>query len=84
MADKELTNGNPKFELEYDVPIQSNEDIEKYNRELGTNFKSMEDHVLEMLVKVNDLVYDCAEQGGNYIGDGVKVKVVVEYDPEDK
>lgn len=70
--------------LEYVIPIQDEEDMNKINESLGTNFKSTEWHMEDLIKKLYDMIEDVIEKGGSYIGDCVSVKIELEYNPEDK
>lgn len=77
--------------IEYDIPIQSEEQCDEHNkmcREMfGENFTPIQsthkhiDILFEQLYKAIDKVGD---DGGWYVGDGIKVKIELEYDPENK
>jgi hypothetical protein len=70
--------------FEYDIPINDKEDCERYNKSLGTKFRPTEEHILELMVQLQDAIYEVGDAGGWYLGDGIKIKVEIEYDPENK
>jgi len=84
MEDKKIIN--------YDIPMQAQEDCDKYNKMLKemshdgqfTPIKSTEDHIEIIVTQFIEAIWDVAEAGGAYLGDGVKVKIEIEYDPENK
>lgn len=86
----EILNANTEdFEedavvIDYDVPINNEEDCKRINESLGTNFRSTEEHMLELLHEIYEAIGQVGDKGGWYIGDGIKVRAVVEYEPEDK
>ncbi|MEO2202381.1 hypothetical protein ABGV42_01340 [Paenibacillus pabuli] len=71
-------------ELEYTIPIQSEEECRQMNELHGTNFKSTQEHMEELHDKLADLIQACGDEGGWYLNDAIRVKIVVEYNPEDK
>lgn len=81
-----------KKTLDYNIPMQAQKDCDKYNKMLAemshdghfTPIKSTESHIEILVNKLVEGIWDVAEAGGMYLGDGVKVKIELEYDPEDK
>jgi hypothetical protein len=70
---------------EFIIPINpGKEELDKFNKEMGTEFKPTEEHITSTLESVISMIVDCAEKGGSYVSDAVKVTVTVEYVPEDK
>lgn len=74
----------PRMSFEYDVPIQEKEKCEEINKALGTDFKSTEEHMEILIKKICDGIYEIGDAGGWYLQDGIKVRVEIEYDPENK
>lgn len=78
--------------IEYDIPIQDKEQCDEHNEKMRkeypdqdvTQLKSTEEHMLILFEKLRDTLYEVGDEGGWYIGDGIKVKIEMEYDPEDK
>ena len=74
--------------IEYILPCNSEEDVERVNKMSGENYyKTLEEHgyilanlllegINENLEYVNDGVY--------YMGDGIRVKIDIIYEPENK
>jgi hypothetical protein len=74
-----------KKTLEFDIPVNDDEQVEKYNKLYGVgSFITTEEAIHKMLYDIYCSVVDVMNEGGNFIGDGVKVKVDLEYDPENK
>ena len=85
-----MTDGWKKA-FEYLIPIQNEEQVEKHNemcREMfGDKFnhlKSTDEHIDILLDKLVEAIEKIGDDGGWYIGDGIRVKVEIEYEPEDK
>jgi hypothetical protein len=77
--------------IEYDIPIQGEEQVEKHNKmcremfgDQFTPLKSTEAHVDILIDKLYEAIDKVGDAGGWYVGDGIKVKIELEYDPEDK
>lgn len=71
--------------FEYFIPINGDgEYLKKFNAVLNTDFKSTEWHVENMFNKLDDTIEKVGDEGGWYISDGIRVKVQVIYEPEDK
>lgn len=82
---EEVIDENPlKKVIEYDIPINDKKDCERMNKSLGTNFRSTEEHIQELFKLFGKALEDVSEEGGCYMGDGIKVKIEIEYDPENK
>jgi hypothetical protein len=76
---------NPLKEvIEYDIPINDKEECERINKSLGTNFRSTEEHIEELFNLFQDAIYKVGDKGGWYLGEGIKVKIELEYEPENK
>lgn len=73
-----------KQTLDYVIPIQDEEKMEEINKSLGTNFKSTEWHIDDLINKIYGMIEDTLNEGGSYIGDFVTVKIEMQYNPEDK
>lgn len=77
--------------IKYDIPIQGKEHCEKYNKMnkkmFGDSFtpaKTTGEHIEILLDKLSKEIGKVGDEGGWYIGDGIKVSIEIEYDPEDK
>jgi len=77
--------------IEYDIPVQDEEQVEEHNKmcremfgEQFTPLKSTEAHMDILFEKLEDAINKVGDEGGWYVGDGIKVKVEIEYDPENK
>jgi len=76
----------------YNIPIQSQKDCDEHNallKELAhsghfTPIESTKAHIEILATQFVEGIYDVIEAGGAYLGDGVKVKIEIEYDPENK
>jgi len=84
-----LEESNMSTIIEYDIPIQDEEQCEEQNRMIkslgGTHLlKPTEEHIDILFEKINNAIEEVGDNGGWYVGDGIKVKVELEYDPEDK
>ncbi|MBX4152401.1 hypothetical protein [Paenibacillus lautus] len=71
-------------ELEYVIPIQTKEECNKLNEALKTDFKDTDWHVNDLHDKIDELIQACGDEGGWYINDAIKVRLIVEYNQEDK
>lgn len=72
-----------KKELKFNIGFEDQEDCDRLNKE-GFNFKPYEEQITDMCHKIIDGVYEVAEAGGFFMYDGVKVKVTLEYEEENK
>ncbi len=78
--------------IEYNIPIQDRAMCDRHNVMLkeahGDKFttpvKPTEDHVILLFKRINEVIEKVGDKGGWYVGDGIKVKVEIEYDPENK
>lgn len=80
-----------KTVIEYYIPIQSAEYVEevnkKYKEMFGDNvkqYKSTEEHIDILVDKFLEAITKVGDTGGWYIGDDIKVKIELEYRPENK
>jgi hypothetical protein len=81
-----------KVVVEYNIPIQGEEDCEKQNKMCAEMFgkdqytpvQSTEAHIDILFEKLQEAIEKVGDDGGWYLGDGIKVKIELEYDPEDK
>ncbi|UGO50648.1 hypothetical protein PQE68_gp057 [Bacillus phage vB_BanS_Sophrita] len=81
-----------KKNFHYNIPIQGQKQCDKYNKMLAemsqngdfTPIKSTETHIQILAEKLAKEIWSVARAGGMYLGDGVKVNIEIEYDPEDK
>ena len=73
-----------KRTLEFDLPVYEDERVKEVNKNLGTEFKTFDEAIKDMVVSIYNEVHNVGNEGGWYIGDGIKVKVEIEYEPEDK
>lgn len=77
--------------IEYNIPIQGEEDCKKQNEickemfgEYFTPIIPTEEHMDILFEKIQEAIENVGNEGGWYIGDGIKVKIELEYEPEDK
>jgi hypothetical protein len=77
--------------IEYYIPIQSEERVtesnKKYKEAFGNDFepfKSTEEHINILLDNLLETICKVGDAGGWYWGDDIKVKIELEYEPEDK
>jgi hypothetical protein len=78
--------------IEYDIPIQGEEAVKKHNEMCEKMFgvdrfkplKSTEEHIDILFEKFYHAIQKVGDDGGWYVGDGIKVKIELEYDYEDK
>lgn len=74
-----------KKALEYDIPVNPDkEELDKRNKAWGSNFRTTDEHVQELVDKLCDAIEEVGDAGGWMIGDGIKVKIELEYEYEDK
>lgn len=74
-----------KTVIEYDIPVNPDkEEIDKKNKDWGTSFRTTEEHIDELMMKLCEGIEKVGDEGGWYVGDGIKVKIELEYDPENK
>lgn len=81
-----------KVVITYNLPIQGEEDCERQNKiceELAgkdqyTPILPTEAHIDILFEKLQDAIEKVGDDGGWYVGDGIKVKIELEYDPENK
>lgn len=79
------TENKFKQSIEYLIAINGDEkQVSEKNEKCGTVFKSTEEHYDTLMDKVENVIHEVGDQGGWYIGDGIRVKVEVEYEPENK
>lgn len=86
------TQDEDKKIINYNIPIQSQKDCDEYNKMLKgmshdghyTPIRSTKSHIETVTTQFVEGIYDVIEAGGAYLSDGVKVKIEIEYDPEDK
>lgn len=74
---------NTKKELKYSIGFEDQEDCNRLNKE-GFNFKPYDEQVLDMCVEISEAIHEVAEAGGFFLYDGVKVKISIEYEEENK
>ena len=77
--------------IEYSIPIQSKEAVDKYNKMceemFGDNFSpylSTEEHIKILENMLLDAIQLVGDEGGWYTGDDINVKIELEYEPENK
>ena len=80
-----------KTVIEYYIPIQSKETVDKFNKmceEMSGNdfepYKSTEEHIDILVDKFLEAISKVGDSGGWYWGDDIKVKIELEYEPENK
>lgn len=77
--------------IEYNIPVQGQEQCDRHNKMLKEMFgdettliKPTEDHIDILFDIFNEAIQEVGDAGGWYVGDGIKVKIEIEYEPEDK
>lgn len=80
--------------IEYNIPIQDKKHIEDYykmcKKILGNDFEPKEkflttdEHVDILINKLYEALEEIGEDNSWYVGDGIKVKIELEYEPENK
>lgn len=77
--------------IEYLIPIQGKKDCEKHNEmckemfgESYTPIKPTEDHIEFLIERLYDTINEVGADGGWYVSDGIRVKIEIEYEPENK
>lgn len=73
-----------KFKKEIIIPINDSDEVEKFNKELGSGYKTVDEHVNDALEQLLEVIGECGDDGGWYIGDSIKINIEVEYEPENK
>lgn len=80
-----------KTTVEYFIPIQSAEYVAEVNARYkevfsddALQYKPTDEHVDILIDKLLDAISEVGDAGGWYRHDGIKVKIEVEYVPEDK
>ena len=74
----------------YDIPIQDRERVDEWNEKFSKAFndfepyKSTEEHIYILMNKIYNAICKVGNDGGWYIGDEIKVKIELEYVPENK
>lgn len=66
------------------IPIQDDERCQRLNNECGTNFKSTDEHVNNVLDEIFNMIQSTGDNGGWYIYDSIELEVKIKYCPEDK
>jgi hypothetical protein len=80
--------------IEYNIPIQDKNHIDKYyemcKKLLGDDFElpekylTTQEHIDVLFDKLFEAITKLGDKNGWYIGDGIKVKIELEYKPESK
>lgn len=83
--------------IEYEIPIQDQATVNKNNRlymelfgkDVFTSpfckpFKTTDEHIGILMSRFEDAIQRVGDDGGWYIGDSIKVKIELEYEPESK
>ncbi len=80
--------------IEYNIPIQDRKHIDDFYQRckelLGEDFKpreeylTTEEHVEVLIEKLCEAIENLGEENGFYIGDDIKVRIELEYQPESK
>lgn len=77
--------------IEYIIPIQDKEHVDLHNKMCKemfglyfTPFVDTDRHIDILIDKLCEAIEELGEQHGWYIGDDIKVKIELEYEPENK
>lgn len=80
--------------IEYNIPIQDEKYINEYyemcKKLMGEDFEppekylTSEEHVEILIDKMCEAMDNLGKENGWYIGDNIKVKIELEYEPESK
>lgn len=80
--------------IEYNIPIQDKNHIDKYyemcKKLMGDDFEPPEkylttqEHIDVLFDKLFEAITKLGDENGWYIGDGIKVKIELEYESENK
>lgn len=81
-----------KLVIEYLIPVQGDEDVAKHNHILSefygeedfVPFKTTDEHLEILIDKLAEAVQKIGDDNGWYVGDGIKVRVELEYEDEEK
>lgn len=74
-----------KLTLDYLVPLTKKQsELDKYNKEFGTDFKDTEWHMNHVVQQLYDMVTECGNKNNLYMNDGFRIKIEVSHEPEDK
>lgn len=68
----------------FNIPIQGKEKCEEFNKEYGTEYKSTDEHLDDMIKELYDMLTNVGNEGGFYVGDSYEIQIKVKYCPEDK
>jgi hypothetical protein len=72
------------MEVTFNIPIHSDEDVKRANELYNTDYKTTQQHLENAVDDIIDLIGECGDRGGWYIGDSLRITVKVKYCPEDK
>lgn len=70
--------------LNFEIGIATQKTVEKANKKYGTDYKSTTEQTEEMFAKIYDEMSSIGKKNGMYTGDSFRLKVEIEYMPEDK
>lgn len=81
-----------KSVVEYSIPIQDKDMCDRHNKmfkeahgdKFTTPVRPTEDHIILLFKSINEVIEKVGDKGGWYVGDDIRVKVEIEYSPEDK
>lgn len=68
----------------FNIPIQSKSKCEEFNKEYGTEYKSTDEHLDNMIEEIYNMLEKVGDMGGFYLGDSYEIEIKVKYCPEDK
>lgn len=79
-------NPATKQELEFSIGFEDQDDCDKVNHLMDEDKKFIpyEEQVMKMCHDLIDAVDAVGKAGGSFLYDGVKVKITVEYEEENK
>lgn len=80
--------------IKYNIPIQDKKQIDDFYKMckdiMGEDFEPTEkylttgEHIDILTEKFVDAIIEVGNDGGWYYGDGIKIKIEIEYEPESK
>lgn len=78
-----MSNNEMKIVKEFNIPIQGEKECKESNEKYGTNYKTTEEHVSDMIDQIYEIISNLGDNNW-YVGDSLKIQITAEYCPEDK